>query len=171
MKPLLPLWLVLGAATLWSAPKFDVQPPAKRTPAMEQAQRLAKPAELPALPADLKPPFNPPGFDQPDEAEEKARAAAAAAAAEQKVEPLKPMGDREVLSAIAEHIAPSGTIFLGGQPILLLRQKKMKVGDKLSVSYEGRNVEVEITEINRTSYSLRLNRAEITRPIKPGKTP
>ena len=171
MKSALPCVLLLSALALPAATKFDVVPAPKRAPAVELAQRLAKPAELAPLPADLKPPFNPPGFDQPDEAEERARVAAAAAAAEQKVEPLKPMGDREILVAIAERIQPSGTIILGGEPILLLRQKKVKIGDTLSVSYEGRNVEVEITEISRTTYTLRLNRAEITRPIKPGKTP
>lgn len=167
MKPAVTLlaFCVLPALAI-AAAKFDVHPPQKRQPVVEKAQKLAAPAALDALPADLKSPFNPPGFDQPDEAEEKARAAAAAAAAEQKVEPLKPMGDREILLAIADRITPSGTIVMGGEPILLFRQKKMKVGEKLSVSYEGRSIEVEITEITRTSFSLRFNRAEISRPIK-----
>lgn len=158
--------LAVPSLGLWAAAKYDVHPPPKRLPSVEKALRLASPAPLEALPADLKSPFNPPGFEQPDEAEEKARAAAAAAAAEQKVEPLKPMGDREILTAIAARIVPSGTVFVGGEPILLLRQKKVKVGDRLSVNYEGRPIEVEITEITRTSFSLRLNRAEISRPIK-----
>lgn len=77
------------------------------------------------------------------------------------------LGGRDMLVNIANSITPSGTIKLGDNQILLFGQKKLKVGDSISIVFQGVAYELQITGIERTSYTLRLNQEEITRPIKP----
>jgi hypothetical protein len=83
------------------------------------------------------------------------------------------VGDRQILEAIALRVTPDGTAVLPrtGEPVLFFRQKKLKVGDFLTITFDGRDYEVEITAIDRTNFKMRLNRAEITRPVQPGKSP
>ena len=54
----------------------------------------------------------------------------------------------------------------GGRPLLLLGEKKLRVGDNLKRSSDGFDYIVVITAIEPTSFRLRLNHEEITRPIK-----
>jgi len=79
--------------------------------------------------------------------------------------------DREILEKIAPTIMPTGMMMFGGKPMLLLREKRLKVGDQVRIPYEGVDYVVVVTAIEPTSFRLSLNREEITRPIKPGKTP
>jgi hypothetical protein len=81
------------------------------------------------------------------------------------------LGDREVLIALANSVAPSGTMQLGDTPILLFGQKKLKVGDSLPIVFQGATYNVYIGGIERTSFTLRLNKEEIIRPIKPVNKP
>lgn len=81
------------------------------------------------------------------------------------------MNDREVLMNIANDISPSGTMQLGDTPILLFGQKKLKVGDSLPIVFQGVTYDVYIGGIERTSFTLRLNKEEIIRPIKPVNKP
>jgi hypothetical protein len=74
--------------------------------------------------------------------------------------------DRDLLVNIASTITPSGTIKVGDTQILLLSQKRLKVGDSISIVFQGVAYELQITGIERTSFTLRLNQEEITRPIK-----
>lgn len=161
----------LALATVTAhAQKSDLSTPQERRGAVELAGKLLRPRELAALPAEVVVPFNPAGFDQPDPEEVKAQMAAAAAAAAANVV-TRPAGDRGVLEALTEKLAPSGTAVIGGEPILLFGQKKLKVGDRLTITFEGIDYTLDITAIGRTTYTLRLNSEEITRPIKPGKKP
>jgi hypothetical protein len=157
--------LIASTAPSQTAVKSDILPSAKRQAAVALANRLSLvPVPVP-VPRDLKTPFNPPGFEQADADEEKAKAAAAAATAA--AEPAKPKGDRDILEIIASKVNPSGTFIMGGEPMLLISKKKFKIGDHLIIAFDGRDYEIEISSIERTSFSLRLNRAEISRPIKP----
>src|SRR5690606_1412775 len=125
--------------------------------------------ETPKLPANLVSPFNPPSFDAPDpeemrlaaEAAEAARRAGLAAAP-------KPTNTRDLLAAIAGQIKVTGSAVLGGQPILLSSRNRYKVGDPIEATYEGKTVTVIISAIDRTTFTLRLNGEEFTRPIKSG---
>lgn len=160
---------LLGAAPL-AAQQSDLAPPAKRATTVELADRLVQPRVLSAMPESLVVPFNPAGFELPDPEEIKAQQAAAVAAAAAGT-PLRPVGDRNVLATLAEKLSPSGTAIIGGDPILLFGSRRLKVGDRLTVTYEGADYQLDITAITRTTFTLRLNREEITRPIKPGKKP
>ena len=80
--------------------------------------------------------------------------------------PTGPRGDRELLEAIAKSLKPSGYIVLGGQASLSFGQKQVKAGGILTITFEGSQYTLEITSIDRTNFTLRLNREEFTRTIK-----
>ena len=157
-----------AAETRSVAVKSDLVPPEKRRATVELAARLAHPVELMPVSTELKSPFNPPGFDKPDPEEQRALAAAQASAA---TTAPKIVTSREILEKIAARIQPSGTTVFAGKPILYFRQKMLKVGDRLTITFEGSDYELEITAIEPTTFTLRLRNEEITRPIKPGKSP
>jgi hypothetical protein len=160
--------LILTGEAPLSAQQSDLVSTQKRAVVVELADQLVRPRVLAEMPAALVVPFNPVGFDQPDPEEIKAQQAAAATAAAAGT-PLRPVGDRNVLAILADKLSPSGTAIIGGEPILLFGSRRLKVGDRLTVTYEGADYNLDITAINRTTFTLRLNREEITRPIKPGK--
>jgi hypothetical protein len=58
-----------------------------------------------------------------------------------------------------------------GEPLLLLGRGRVKIGDKFTVAYNGQDYELELTAIDRTTFTLRYHGEEITRPIKTGKSP
>jgi hypothetical protein len=101
-------------------------------------------------------PFNP---AQPAEASDPKTSVAAPAS----------LGDRDILAGISSSVAPTGTIKLGDTQYLLFGQKKLKVGESISIVFQGTTYELQITGVDRTSYTLRLNQEEITKPIKPSK--
>jgi hypothetical protein len=174
LRSLRPVALLALASASFAAPASDLLPPARRQLALTLAERYAKPAPLAPLPGDLVHPFNPAAFGQPDPEELRAIAAAnnaAAAAAAQAKAAAKPATDREFLEVITGKISPSGILILGDEPLLIFGQKRLRVGDRLTVSYDGQDYDLELTAIDRSTFTLRLNRDEITRPIKPGKTP
>jgi hypothetical protein len=143
----------------------EVSNPTNRQTTLDVATRLVAHQESPAaLPADLVDPFNPPGFGAPP-----------ATGGGKPGKPGEPAhvisSDREILRKIAAQITPSGMVMFGGQPLLLFREKKLKVGDSLTITFEGTDYVVVIAGIDQTSFKIRLNREEITRPIKPGKVP
>ena len=164
---LLPALLVLVRAT--AAPASDLNPPQLRRPVVELAQKLAASTTPAPLPEDLVQPFNPAAFGAPDPEELRALAAAQAAANNAAAN-AKPTTDRELLDVIAARITPSGTLILNDEPLLIFGQKRLRVGDRFAVAYDGQTYDLELAAIDRTTFTLRLNRDEITRPIKPGKS-
>ena len=77
-----------------------------------------------------------------------------------------PRSQHEILQSIATSLKPSGNFILAGQPTLVFGQKRVKAGGLLTITFEGTEYTLEITAIERTSFTLRLNREEFTRPIK-----
>ena len=154
--------LFAGAAAIVRG-QGSVLAPAKRQHVLELASRLlaSKETAKVTLPAELVDPFNPPSFGAaPATANRPGEAAHAKAS------------DSEILREIASRITPSGMVLFDGEPYLLFREKRLKVGDHLTITFEGTDYVVVITAIGETSFKIRLNREEITRPIiKPGKAP
>ena len=159
----------------------DLEPPEKRRAIVEVAQRITRPPEAEPLPADLAQPFSPPGFDQPDPEELRAIAAAnakaAAAGAAAGARPgaaagqaAGPSGDREILDSLAARLVPSGTIMLNGAPLLIIGKNRFEIGAHFTVTYNNQDYELELSSIDRTTFTLRYQSEEITRPIKPGKS-
>jgi hypothetical protein len=162
--------LVLVPVSSLRAAKSDIGGLAARRVLLESAARLAAPPVIEALPAQINHPFNPAAFGQPD-AEELAAIAAAQAAEAAAQNKSKPATEAALLERIAERVIPSGTLTLNGEPLLIFAQKRLRVGDRITVTYEGKDYNLEIISIQRFTFTLRLNRAEITRRINPGKNP
>ena len=192
LRLLLPLLAGLALTTVSVAsaaakPLSDLVSSDKRRAIVERAQRLARPLPPPALAPDLPQPFNPPGFDQPDPEEVRAAQAAvsaatqAAAAAAAVSIPVAvagtpaaakvAAGDRELLAAIAPQIRATGSLLFGGEFQLYIGKNRFKVGDHFTVLFEGSEHELELIAIDRTTFTLRLNQEELTRPIIAGKKP
>lgn len=143
----------------------ELAPPEKRHLSVESAVHTSKLVRVDALSPEILNPFAPPQFALSD-AEE---AAAAAAAARQSggAAPVAPPSDRELLATIAAKIVPSGTVYLGGRPLLMFGKRFVRTGSKFTVTYKGADYVLELTDIDATNFTLRYNREEITRPVKP----
>ncbi len=132
--------------------------PAKRQESLAQAKHLLGEK---AMPASLKNPFNPEGFG-----EGQADAGSNAGGSTGPATPTGPRSGRDLLQAIGASLKPSGSMVLGGEPVLLFGQKRVKAGGLLTITFEGNEYTLEIVSINRPNFTLRLNREEFTRPIK-----
>ena len=168
--------VVLGAFAPRALAKVqsEIASPEKRHEAVDRAAILAKQTKAAPLPAEVLQPFAPPGFELTD-AEEAAAAAAAArlAAAANGGNPSGPAApsDHELLESIVGKIRPSGTIFLGGQPILMIGKRFVKTGAHFTVTYKGSDYDLELTGIDGSNFTLRYKSEVITRPIQTGKSP
>lgn len=79
------------------------------------------------------------------------------------------VADRDRLAILAPMVTPTGSVQLGGKGMLLFGQKRLKVGDVVPIVFQDSTYELQISAIDRTTFTLRLNNEEITRPIKPVK--
>jgi hypothetical protein len=70
----------------------------------------------------------------------------------------------EFLSKLAAQIPATGIAFIGDQGILLLGQKRLKVGDVVMISFEGQNYEVSIAAISSASFTVKRGGLLHTRP-------
>lgn len=151
--------LMLGAVVAWAEPAGDILPPQKRATTVGYAKTLlasqsSHVAEVDA--ASLKNPFNP-ALPPPTAVVSPARGGGSAPVVQ---------SDSMLLGQIAPKITPSGSVVLGGESLLLFGQKRLKVGDHLPIIFEGKPYDLELVDIQSTSFTLRLNGAEITRPIQ-----
>jgi hypothetical protein len=134
----------------------DIPTPQKRATSVELAARLLKSpsAEELQVPDGLRNPFDP------------------ASEAKVEIKSGRPGSDKELLAILADQLHPTGVMGREDALVLLLKgQKSVKLNDKLTLFFDGAPYDVEVTAIDRNNFSLRFNHAEITRPIKPGKTP
>ncbi len=168
MKPSRSLTLVtllaLGLTPVVSwAQRSDILPSNRRQPSVEEALKVVHRAELEALPEDLNNPFFPNSL--------KAPSPAAPTESGEPVEPVYrgPISHIELLETVAPQITPTGTMTLGGIPLLLFGQKKVQMGDKLPILFEGENYTLTISAIEGPNFTLKLGDAELTRPIKSAK--
>jgi hypothetical protein len=157
----------LGVFSPSAAARVDSElaPPDKRHAAVEKAIRASKLVRVDSLSPDIPNPFAPPQFMLSD-AEE---AAAAAAASRQSGQGpiIAPPTDRELLATIASKIVPSGTVYLGGRPLLMFGKRFVRTGSRFTVTYKGADYVLELTDIDASNFTLRYNKEEITKPVKP----
>lgn len=159
MKTIVHSFLFIAvSAGLHGQPVSDILPPQKRAASLDLARALltTKPIEISADEIAQKNPFNPikPVVDTE-------------VAVKPSTSVSEALGERDLLQRLAATVTPSGTMQLGDQFLLLFGQKKLKVGDRLPIVFQGATYELQVSAIERTSFSLRINNAEITRPIKP----
>lgn len=159
MKTIVHSFLFIAlTAGLYAAPSVDILPPQKRTASLDLVRSLltTKPIDISADSLAKNNPFNP--VKPVVEAETVSKGP---------VTPGSALNEQDLLKSLAATVTPSGTMQLGDQLILLFGQKKLKVGDRIPIVFQGSTYELQISAIERTSFSLRINNAEITRPIKP----
>jgi len=173
MKPFVRLVLTVSALAALAAGEARAQAtvaaPARRQETLAAVSAMLAQKDVPLV-AKLADPFFSEAFAEASgQSAAAASSAAVAPAAGGTAEPARPAGprsDRDVLAGIAAALKPSGFFVLGGQPTLVFGQKRVKAGGLLTITFEGTEYTVEITALNRTTFTLRLNREEFTRPIK-----
>lgn len=157
--------LLQGGVAL--AAEATVLNPVKRQAALDRGKALVAPREIAPVAVD---PFHPQAF-----AEAVAGAGRVSAGTNPTTgtggdtgtpAPTGPRTERDLLQAIAKNLKPSGYIVLGGQPSISFGQKRVKAGGVLTITFEGNQYTLEVTNIDRTNFTLRLNREEFTRTIK-----
>lgn len=164
--------LTLLAVAAFAADVAPVVAPAKRTESLATAQKLLASRDA-AAPATLVDPFHSEAFAAAAAASGAATAAnlggvsanAGAAGSAVGTRPAGPRSTRDLLQAIGDALKPSGFIVMGGQPSLSFGQKRVKPGGTLTITFEGAEYTVEVTAIDRTNFTLRLNNEEYTRPV------
>jgi hypothetical protein len=163
IKSILIIFCIVSCQGIAAGVTADIAPMQKRAATVGLATSLAKsgrPEDLPPIDPSANP-FKDSGLVITDQDGPK----------------IKPVNDHDLLELLAEQLNPTGTFIMGGEPILLFGQKKIKVGDKLPLSYEGAIYNVEIVAIERISFTVALNQEKFSRPIevntasKPGKNP
>lgn len=154
---------LLSAVVLVAAPKPDIAPPQVREKSLELAGRLTRPGleAGQALFQDIKNPFAPEGFD----------GLPAGPGSPEKPGQVKEVSPREKLEAISAALNPSGIVNMGGKMVLLLGGKRYSVGDRIPVTHEGATLEIELSALDRTTFSVRLNAEQTTRALRPSTKP
>jgi hypothetical protein len=159
-----PVTAAVGAVAKRKPPESDLASIEARKTAVDLAMSLAKVDTPESLSGTSLPrPFNPPGFSLNGPPVAAGPVAAGPAP--------KAYGDREILIALASKVQPKGTLSLGSEALLIFGKKNLRAGDHLTVSFEGQDYNLELVTFDRTNFTLRLNKEEITRSIKPGKNP
>jgi hypothetical protein len=144
-------------SVVWAqAPGADISPPKQRETLVSAAQQVLSARSAPVVVPDAPP--DP--FQWPVEPE-------AAVVDQTPAEVVGPpvMGS-DLLAKLAAQIPVTGTVNLGGQPILLLGQKRLKVGDTITISFDGQNYDLSIAAIAPTSFSVKRGDLIHTRPTR-----
>jgi len=137
--------------------------PARRQQALERSKSLLAAREITPLAVN---PFSPPAFAEFVAGSSGPAPSSGEGGDTTPQTPTGPRTDHDILQAIAASLKPSGYIVLGGQPSLSFGQKRVKAGGLLTITFEGNQYTLEVTSIDRTNFTLRLNREEFTRTIK-----
>jgi hypothetical protein len=137
--------------------------PAKRQEALDRGKSIVAPREVVAVVVD---PFHPAAFAETVASLGRLPGVTPSTSGGTETTPTGPRNDRDLLQAIAQSLKPSGYIVLGNQPSLSFGQKRVKPGGTLTITFEGNQYTLEILTIDRTNFTLRLNREEFTRTIK-----
>ena len=82
------------------------------------------------------------------------------------VVPAPSLAGAELLATLSARIPATGTVNLGGEPILLLGQKRLKVGDTVTISFEGQSYELSIAAVTSTSFTVKRGENIHTRPVR-----
>lgn len=79
---------------------------------------------------------------------------------------VEALADADLLARLAAQIPVSGTATLGGEALLLLGQKRLKAGDVVRISFEGKSYELTIAHVGTTSFTVGKDGLTHTRPTR-----
>lgn len=74
--------------------------------------------------------------------------------------------ESELIPLLANNVKPAGIVAIGGEYYLLLKNSKLKSGDSVPVKYQEVEYNLEIVNVLRNGYSLRLGDAEVEIKLK-----
>ncbi|MBD5781809.1 hypothetical protein IEN85_20075 [Pelagicoccus sp. NFK12] len=74
--------------------------------------------------------------------------------------------DEELLKELANYVNPTGIFMFGGEFYLIFKEKKLKVGSELGITYNGANYSVVITEITGSTYKISRGDSELQLKLK-----
>ena len=154
--------LLLAGGSVFAAGEV-VLSPVKRQQALDRGKALVAAREI--VPAVTNP-FYPAAFAEAVAAMGRNATPTGTVGTTTPTAPTGPRNDHELLRAIASSLKPSGYIVIGGQPSVSFGQKRVKAGGLLTITFEGNQYTLEIVSIDRTNFTLRLNREEFTRTLK-----
>ncbi len=144
----------------FGADGVDLSAPKLRDATVSKAQELVKSQKAPAvLGAPLPNPFVRVPLKKSEETPQEAASTPASKAA-------PALSGVELLTRLAAMIPATGTVNLNGAPILLLSQKRLKVGDTLTISFEDKDYEVSIASISPTAFTIARGSHSYTRPLR-----
>lgn len=146
-------------------PAATIEPivtPAKRVEGLERARSLLAVKPVPEIKSN---PFFSLTFNEVRLGSPSPEASADGTTVGTPVVPVGSKSNRDLLQSIATSLKPR-YLEMGGQSMLFFGQKRVKAGGVLSITFEGTEYTLEVTAIDRTNFTLRLNREEFTRPIK-----
>lgn len=150
------LWLIAAGLTVGLQAQSAISPLANRTAVLDRLRAVVAPVAPSGVDfATLKDPFHPPAADLRDLREQAPTAPVAAQ-----------RSDAEVLATLSAGLKPTGSVVLGGEPLLLFGEKRQKIGDKLNVAHEGVEYTIEIVNIENNQFRIRYKNEELTRPVK-----
>ena len=168
MKIILPrvigaLLLLLGSSSM--AAEATVLNPVTRQAALERGKALVASREITPITVN---PFHPPAFAETLASMGRATGTTPPVGGGETPAqtPVGPRTERDLLQAIAKGLKPSGYIVLGGTPSISFGQKRVKAGGVLTITFEGNQYTLEVVSIDRTNFTLRLNREDFTRTFK-----
>ncbi|HQF40628.1 MAG TPA: hypothetical protein PK322_16050 [Opitutaceae bacterium] len=143
---------LLATPALWAQGAAISTPEAREKALADLAKITAGRAVAPAA-APAKDPFNPPAADLRDVAPGTSGEGTR-------------RSDAELLPQLAALIQPTGSMTLGGEPVLLFTERRQKIGDKVAVTLDGVEYIVEIVSIANNRFRIRYNDKEAERTIK-----
>ncbi|HEY5552267.1 MAG TPA: hypothetical protein VIK52_10270 [Opitutaceae bacterium] len=153
-------FVILFSASDALAQAKGVSTPESRNKALDHAQATLAERPAPSLEefTSLKDPFNPPETDLKD------------LIVDTSIRPKdtgpRLVSDTDVLQSLAASINPTGSVTLGGEPFLLFGEKRLKTGDRYTVTKDGVDYAIIINSIEPGRFSIRYNSQVLFRQIK-----
>ncbi|MDQ8186101.1 hypothetical protein [Pelagicoccus sp. SDUM812002] len=83
---------------------------------------------------------------------------------EEKVEVV--LTDEELLKELSNYVNPTGIFMFGGEFYLIFKEKKLKMGSGLGITYNGAEYSVNITEITGSTYKISRGDSELQLKLK-----
>ncbi len=72
----------------------------------------------------------------------------------------------ELLSQLAGKVPSTGTLVFGGNALLLLGPKRVKIGETIVVNHDGKDYQLTLTAVTSTTFTVKLGDELSTRPVR-----